>query len=368
MQRVKDADEDQSGRTTRGNRAPDRPVRETYSDPSPRADRARASRGPDRTPRGCPARSGMYCAACGRIRRAASRTIARRCARRPDNPAPATQHPQEVGAPLLADLRRGRITLPGTWTWGGRVRRAASRTSGHGDTVLGRALRRPPAASLEPPRNWSGPSRYMSAARNSPRRECRADQEPPDATTPNRTRRPGCRSPCATAPRRRRSAFPGGGAPRRNADTRRQRLPSGTTRQRCARLAHLPASCRRLAVEDRNRHAPEPLAGNARIRAFGEHGTHALLAPPGRPVHTEDFANGTLPERRRGSALVRRVELDEPLLGGAEDHRFVAAPAVRVAVRESAFAQEHAALTEQCNDLGIGLETVLPLYSGRPSR
>src|SRR6202023_1174956 len=46
----------------------------------------------------------------------------------------------------------------------------------------------------------------------------------------------------------------------------------------------------------------------------------------------------------------------EPLLGGTENHRIVAAPAVRIAVSEFSLADEHAALLQQFDDRPIGLE------------
>src|ERR1700728_1928344 len=57
---------------------------------------------------------------------------------------------------------------------------------------------------------------------------------------------------------------------------------------------------------------------------------------------------------RRGFRTGRvSVEIDEPLLGGAKDHGIMAAPTVRVAVRELLFADEHATPAQQVDDYRI---------------
>ena len=55
----------------------------------------------------------------------------------------------------------------------------------------------------------------------------------------------------------------------------------------------------------------------------------------------------------------RCVDGDEPLLGGAEDHRVVAAPAVGIAVVNVGPAEERAARGDQVDDRLIGLENSL---------
>ena len=80
-----------------------------------------------------------------------------------------------------------------------------------------------------------------------------------------------------------------------------------------------------VAVEDDDGHAPHTLARNAPIRARGDHVGDALLAPFGHPAHLADGFERVLPE-------IVAVHADEPLLGGAEDGRLVAAPAMRIAV------------------------------------
>ena len=57
---------------------------------------------------------------------------------------------------------------------------------------------------------------------------------------------------------------------------------------------------------------------------------------------------------RAVGALDRRFQADEPLLGGAEDDRMVAAPAMRVGVLQIAAGQQRAALLQHGHDDGIG--------------
>src|SRR6202034_2471068 len=98
-----------------------------------------------------------------------------------------------------------------------------------------------------------------------------------------------------------------------------------------------------FAIEHDQRHAPESLARNAPIGAVGDHAVHAVASPAGNPLHFLDFGERILAE-------IFLVEADEPLLGGAEDHRILAAPAVRVAVLEFAFGDARSALLKQLDD------------------
>ena len=95
-----------------------------------------------------------------------------------------------------------------------------------------------------------------------------------------------------------------------------------------------------LAIEHNQRHAPEALARNAPVGPLGHHLAHALLAPRGRPFHFLNFLERVL-------AQIVVLQIDEPLLRGAENHGIVAAPAVRIAVRQFAFADQRAASFEQ---------------------
>src|ERR1700752_3457613 len=98
-----------------------------------------------------------------------------------------------------------------------------------------------------------------------------------------------------------------------------------------------------VAVEDRNGHAPESLPRDAPVGPLGNHRAHALHAPGWRPLHFGNLLERGVPQRRRlGRWNIRasRIELYEPLLGGAEDDRVVAAPAVRIAMLQLALGKE----------------------------
>ena len=99
--------------------------------------------------------------------------------------------------------------------------------------------------------------------------------------------------------------------------------------ERVRDLLHQPGGDERLvaplAVEDRDRHAPGPLAREAPVGPVLDHVVDAVAPPVRDPADPVD-----LPERGRPQAAL--VEREEPLVGRAEDHRVVAAPAVRVAV------------------------------------
>src|SRR5690606_27501290 len=53
------------------------------------------------------------------------------------------------------------------------------------------------------------------------------------------------------------------------------------------------------------------------------------------------------------------VETDEPLRGGQEDHGVVAAPAVRILVRDRVAVPQPAALVQRLLDVRIGVEDTL---------
>ena len=78
-----------------------------------------------------------------------------------------------------------------------------------------------------------------------------------------------------------------------------------------------------VAVEYRDRQAPSSLAGDAPVGSLADHGAHSLLAPGGVPFYVLTGLDGLILEGVNGA---------EPLRGGAEDDRALAAPAVRVAV------------------------------------
>ena len=111
-----------------------------------------------------------------------------------------------------------------------------------------------------------------------------------------------------------------------------------------------------FAHEDRDRHAPDALAADAPVGARGDHVGDAFLAPRGIPDDLVDFFDRQLAVGGFGSvgALHGRFKRDEPLLGGAEDDRVVAAPAVRVGVFEIGDGEQGTVLLEHGDDDGIG--------------
>ncbi len=65
------------------------------------------------------------------------------------------------------------------------------------------------------------------------------------------------------------------------------------------------------------------------------------------------------------AAVCGLIHLDEPLFGGAENHRIVAAPAMRVAVRIGIIGQESASIGEKLYDNGIRRKHILALIFGQ---
>ena len=122
-----------------------------------------------------------------------------------------------------------------------------------------------------------------------------------------------------------------------------------------------------FAQENGDGNAPDPLAADAPVGSRGDHVGDALLAPGRVPDHLVDFFHGKLTEGGFGAvgALDRGLHADEPLLGGAEDHRMVAAPAVRIGVFQVRRGQQRAGLFEHGNDDGIGGPNGFSLEGGR---
>src|SRR5260370_6970613 len=89
-------------------------------------------------------------------------------------------------------------------------------------------------------------------------------------------------------------------------------------------------------VEGRERHAPGALARNAPIGPAFDSRFDSTLPPVRDPFDTVDFLQGRLAEgtvigpiRLIGFGLLM-IDLNEPLVHGAEDHRSFAAPPVRI--------------------------------------
>ena len=121
----------------------------------------------------------------------------------------------------------------------------------------------------------------------------------------------------------------------------RGRLPDERRRQRC------PVA--RRAVERRDRHAPRPLARDAPVGAIRHHVADPLLAPRGKPLDAGDGVERPLPQ-------LTAVEGDEPLRGGEEDDRIVAAPAVRVRMLDVGPLPQPAVLGKCCFHMRIRFE------------
>ncbi len=114
-----------------------------------------------------------------------------------------------------------------------------------------------------------------------------------------------------------------------------------------------------FAKEDRDGHAPDALARDAPVGPGGDHVGDALLAPGRVPGDALDFVEGALAEGGVRAVFPGRehggFHADEPLLGGAEDQRMVAAPAMRVLVLQIVVAHQRAAVAQQLLDGAVGL-------------
>src|SRR6185295_12973483 len=108
-----------------------------------------------------------------------------------------------------------------------------------------------------------------------------------------------------------------------------------------------------LAVEGGDGDAPEPLARDAPVRAGRDHVADALLAPGRVPADLGDGIERTLAE-------AVDVEADEPLEGGAEDDRVLAAPADGVGVRLLARSEQGPLLAQEVDHLRVRVEDLLP--------
>ncbi|EHM55942.1 hypothetical protein HMPREF9080_00243 [Cardiobacterium valvarum F0432] len=99
------------------------------------------------------------------------------------------------------------------------------------------------------------------------------------------------------------------------------------------------------------RHAPVALAGDAPVRAGGDHVGQAAAAPFGGEADV-------LQAIQRGLAQAILVHADKPLCGGTVDGRAVVSPAVRVAVADGGVVDEAVFFFEEFDDFGVGLEDV----------
>ena len=98
------------------------------------------------------------------------------------------------------------------------------------------------------------------------------------------------------------------------------------------------------AVENRDRNAPQPLSGNAPVRAVFHHTVDAVAPPGGDPLHLVDG-------RQRLFAQVVLLHGDKPLLGRTEDNGLFTAPAVRVGMLHGNVSQKRASFFQLLNDV-----------------
>ena len=121
----------------------------------------------------------------------------------------------------------------------------------------------------------------------------------------------------------------------------------------------------RRAIDGGNRYAPRALARDAPVRAARDHVGDAIVAPRRHPLHV--VIDGV---KRRLAQVCgcppsdgdRRfaVHADEPLRRRQEDDRMMAAPAVRVLMREIGAMPEPRALLQFRFDRGVRIEDALP--------
>ncbi len=104
--------------------------------------------------------------------------------------------------------------------------------------------------------------------------------------------------------------------------------------------------------EQCDRHAPGALARDGPVRTTVDHALDARLAPGREPADGVDGG-------QRIVAQVGLVHRDEPLRSGAEHHRRLVAPAVRVAVADRVERQQRAVVAQHADDGLLRLPQVL---------
>ena len=118
-----------------------------------------------------------------------------------------------------------------------------------------------------------------------------------------------------------------------------------------------------LVQEEGDRHAPVALARDAPVRAVGDHGVQARLAPVGEKFRRFDGSQRRLAQ---GAALDRlAIHADEPLAGGAIDDRRLVAPAMHVAVGDLVRGEQAADFAQLLDDGGVGLPDVEAAEEGQ---
>ena len=99
----------------------------------------------------------------------------------------------------------------------------------------------------------------------------------------------------------------------------------------------------------RDRHAPVALTADTPVGTLLDHGTDAVGRVGRIPL---DVLADLLASLLAQSGLVHR---DKPLVGSTEEHRVLAAPAVRIAVRDLLLEDQGAALAQELDDVWVGL-------------
>ena len=98
-----------------------------------------------------------------------------------------------------------------------------------------------------------------------------------------------------------------------------------------------------------DRHAPVALTADAPVGALLDHSANAVGGMGRIPL---DVLANLLASLLAQAGLVHR---DKPLVGSTEEHRVLAAPAVRIAVRDLLLEDQGAALAQELDDMRVGL-------------
>src|SRR5262249_49950989 len=113
-----------------------------------------------------------------------------------------------------------------------------------------------------------------------------------------------------------------------------------------------PAFLARFAVQRRNADTPRALPGQTPVGPQPHRVADAVARRGWLPAHA--LVDGL--ERALAMAIV--VDDHEPLLGGAKDHRLMAAPAVGISVTEGGRGEQAIPLAQPGDDVVVGLEHV----------
>src|ERR1700684_2128986 len=124
-----------------------------------------------------------------------------------------------------------------------------------------------------------------------------------------------------------------------------------------------------VAVENHQRYSPKTLPRNAPVGPVLDHVVDAPFSPSRNPLHFLYFFQRRAAQPRCVRRPYRRaavVELDEPLFRSAENNGLVAAPAMRIAVREFLLCHQHLTVFQQRNNCWIRFENSLAFIRRQP--